>query len=224
MRSCIATKSFWQGVDVPGRALSMVIVDRLPFPSPAEPVFSARCRAIDSEGRSSFMALSLPLAAMDLKQGFGRLIRRPARPRRAGPARGPDYDQALRPVPPRRPAGGPGHPRNQPGADAPGCSVGSAGTGGFGRDVIGDLAGETATRKPAAAHEIPVASFPDAQVLAAFRALAHDRPTGVFPGGFGGRFARGGAGRLFAGVLPGRVLAARVTARSRRRSGRGGSF
>ncbi len=70
-----ATKSFWQGVDVPGRALSMVIVDRLPFPSPAEPVFSARCRAIDSEGRSSFMALSLPLAAMDLKQGFGRLIR-----------------------------------------------------------------------------------------------------------------------------------------------------
>ena len=70
-----ATKSFWQGVDVPGRALSMVIVDRLPFPSPGEPVFSARCRAIDAEGGSSFMALSLPLAAMDLKQGFGRLIR-----------------------------------------------------------------------------------------------------------------------------------------------------
>ena len=70
-----ATKSFWQGVDVPGRALSMVIVDRLPFPSPAEPVFAARCRAIDAEGRSSFIALSLPLAAMDLKQGFGRLIR-----------------------------------------------------------------------------------------------------------------------------------------------------
>ncbi len=70
-----ATKSFWQGVDIPGRALSMVIVDRLPFPSPGEPVFSARCRAIDAEGGSSFMALSLPLAAMDLKQGFGRLIR-----------------------------------------------------------------------------------------------------------------------------------------------------
>ncbi len=70
-----ATKSFWQGVDVPGRALSMVIIDRLPFPSPGDPVFSARCRAIDAEGRSSFMALSLPLAAMDLKQGFGRLIR-----------------------------------------------------------------------------------------------------------------------------------------------------
>ncbi|MCY3694674.1 MAG: ATP-dependent DNA helicase [Chloroflexi bacterium] len=70
-----ATKSFWQGVDIPGRALSMVIVDRLPFPSPAEPVFAARCRAIDAEGRSSFIALSLPLAAMDLKQGFGRLIR-----------------------------------------------------------------------------------------------------------------------------------------------------
>ena len=70
-----ATKSFWQGVDVPGRALSMVIVDRLPFPSPGDPVFAARCRAIDAEGGSSFMSLSLPLAAMDLKQGFGRLIR-----------------------------------------------------------------------------------------------------------------------------------------------------
>ena len=70
-----ATKSFWQGVDIPGQALSMVIIDRLPFPSPGEPVFAARCRAIDAEGRSSFMALSLPLAAMELKQGFGRLIR-----------------------------------------------------------------------------------------------------------------------------------------------------
>lgn len=70
-----ATKSFWQGVDIPGAALSMVIIDRLPFPSPGEPVFSARCRAIDAAGRSSFMALSLPLAAMELKQGFGRLIR-----------------------------------------------------------------------------------------------------------------------------------------------------
>ena len=70
-----ATKSFWQGVDIPGAALSMVIIDRLPFPSPGEPVFSARCRAMDTAGRSSFMALSLPLAAMELKQGFGRLIR-----------------------------------------------------------------------------------------------------------------------------------------------------
>ena len=70
-----ATKSFWQGVDIPGQALSTVIVDRLPFPSPSDPVFAARCRAIDAAGRSSFMALSLPLAAMELKQGFGRLIR-----------------------------------------------------------------------------------------------------------------------------------------------------
>jgi ATP-dependent DNA helicase DinG len=70
-----ATKSFWQGVDVPGRALSMVIVDRLPFPVPGDPVFAARCSAIEAEGGNPFMALSLPLAAIELKQGFGRLIR-----------------------------------------------------------------------------------------------------------------------------------------------------
>ncbi len=70
-----ATKSFWQGVDIPGQALSMVIIDRLPFPAPSDPVFAARCSAIDADGQSSFMTLSLPLAAIDLKQGFGRLIR-----------------------------------------------------------------------------------------------------------------------------------------------------
>ncbi len=67
-----ATKGFWQGVDVRGTQLSLVIIDRLPFPSPSDPVYAARCDAL---GRSWFFELALPLAAIDLKQGFGRLIR-----------------------------------------------------------------------------------------------------------------------------------------------------
>ena len=70
-----ATKGFWQGVDIRGGALAMVIIDRLPFPAPSDPVFAARCRAIEQQKGSSFGALSLPLTAIDLKQGFGRLIR-----------------------------------------------------------------------------------------------------------------------------------------------------
>jgi ATP-dependent DNA helicase DinG len=70
-----ATQSFWEGVDVPGEALSMVIIDRLPFAPPNDPVMSARLRALEAEGRDGFSELQVPAAALSLRQGFGRLIR-----------------------------------------------------------------------------------------------------------------------------------------------------
>ncbi len=70
-----ATASFWEGVDVPGDALSMVIIDKLPFASPGDPVVKARLGAIEERGGSSFGEYTLPSAAITLKQGFGRLIR-----------------------------------------------------------------------------------------------------------------------------------------------------
>lgn len=69
------TNSFWEGVDVPGDALSSVIVVRLPFSSPEEPVFKARAKHLTLQGHNSFTELSLPEAIMRFKQGFGRLIR-----------------------------------------------------------------------------------------------------------------------------------------------------
>ncbi len=71
----LATASFWQGVDVVGEALSCVIVDKLPFASPAEPVTAARIEAIDARGDSAFEEYQLPLAILTLEQGLGRLIR-----------------------------------------------------------------------------------------------------------------------------------------------------
>lgn len=71
----VATMGFWEGVDVPGRALRLVIIDKLPFAVPSDPVVAARHRAVEEEGRSSFAELSVPDAAIALKQGFGRLIR-----------------------------------------------------------------------------------------------------------------------------------------------------
>jgi ATP-dependent DNA helicase DinG len=71
-----ATHSFWEGVDAPGDTLRLVALCRLPFRSPNEPVFKARCEALDKKGGSSFMELSLPEAVMKFKQGFGRLMRR----------------------------------------------------------------------------------------------------------------------------------------------------
>lgn len=71
----VATMGFWEGVDVPGRALRLVVIDKLPFAVPTDPVVAARHRAIEEEGRSSFAELSVPEAAIALKQGFGRLIR-----------------------------------------------------------------------------------------------------------------------------------------------------
>ena len=70
-----ATASFWQGVDVPGEQLSCVIVDRLPFAVPSDPVVAARVRALQEDGRNAFAEFQVPQAVLALKQGFGRLIR-----------------------------------------------------------------------------------------------------------------------------------------------------
>jgi ATP-dependent DNA helicase DinG len=70
-----ATSSFWQGVDVPGAQLSCVIVDRLPFAVPSDPVVAARVRALQEDGRNAFDEYQVPEAVLALKQGFGRLIR-----------------------------------------------------------------------------------------------------------------------------------------------------
>ncbi len=75
-RVLFATDSFWEGVDVPGDALQQVVITRLPFQVPVDPVYLARQERITSRGGNPFMELALPRAAMKLKQGFGRLIRR----------------------------------------------------------------------------------------------------------------------------------------------------
>jgi len=71
----VATMSFWEGVDVPGWALRLVILDKIPFAPPTDPVVAARCGRIDREGGNGFSQYSVPSAGMTLKQGFGRLIR-----------------------------------------------------------------------------------------------------------------------------------------------------
>jgi ATP-dependent DNA helicase DinG len=70
-----ATSSFWQGVDVRGEQLSCVIIDKLPFAVPSDPVVAARQRFIDEQGGTSFYEYSVPQAIISLKQGLGRLIR-----------------------------------------------------------------------------------------------------------------------------------------------------
>jgi ATP-dependent DNA helicase DinG len=70
-----AAHSFWEGVDVPGDALSLVIIDRLPFASPGDPVVAARIRQLEARGEEAFGGYQLPQAALALRQGFGRLIR-----------------------------------------------------------------------------------------------------------------------------------------------------
>ena len=70
-----ATSSFWQGVDVQGEQLSCVIIDRLPFAVPTDPVVAARVKSIDAEGGNAFFQYQVPAAVISLKQGFGRLIR-----------------------------------------------------------------------------------------------------------------------------------------------------
>ncbi|WPB59449.1 ATP-dependent DNA helicase [Xylophilus sp. GOD-11R] len=72
----VASASFWEGVDVPGDALQMVVIDKLPFPPPNDPLVEARAQRLESEGRSAFNAYFVPEAAVALKQGAGRLIRR----------------------------------------------------------------------------------------------------------------------------------------------------
>ena len=69
------TDSFWEGVDVPGRALEQIIITRLPFRVPTEPIQIARCESIEQQGGNPFMLYTVPQAIIRLKQGFGRLIR-----------------------------------------------------------------------------------------------------------------------------------------------------
>ena len=72
----VASASFWEGIDIPGEALQLVIIDKLPFPPPGDPLVEARCQRLEREGRSAFADYSVPEAAVALKQGAGRLIRR----------------------------------------------------------------------------------------------------------------------------------------------------
>ncbi|MGN1281153.1 MAG: ATP-dependent DNA helicase [Succinivibrio sp.] len=72
----IGTASFWAGVDVPGKALSLVIIDKLPFTTPSDPIFKARCNYYDAHHKGrSFIDIAVPEAVIDLRQGVGRLIR-----------------------------------------------------------------------------------------------------------------------------------------------------
>jgi ATP-dependent DNA helicase DinG len=71
----VGTASFWEGVDVPGRALRGLMIAKFPFRVPTDPVTAAHCEAIDARGGNSFSDYMLPHAALRLKQGFGRLVR-----------------------------------------------------------------------------------------------------------------------------------------------------
>lgn len=71
----VATMGFWEGIDIKGEGLSLVIIDKLPFAPKDDPVLEARCRLINSEGGNAFVEHQIPLAAISLKQGVGRLIR-----------------------------------------------------------------------------------------------------------------------------------------------------
>jgi ATP-dependent DNA helicase DinG len=71
----IATSTFWQGVDVPGESLSLLVIDKLPFSAPGDPLHEARCEAVEQNGGDWFRDYALPMAMLQLRQGFGRLIR-----------------------------------------------------------------------------------------------------------------------------------------------------
>ncbi|MGZ4441175.1 MAG: ATP-dependent DNA helicase, partial [Gaiellaceae bacterium] len=71
----LATSTFWQGVDVPGESLSLLVIDKLPFSAPGDPLHEARCEAVEQAGGDWFRDYALPTAMLQLRQGFGRLIR-----------------------------------------------------------------------------------------------------------------------------------------------------
>ena len=71
----VATLGFWEGLDIPGRSLQLVIMDKLPFPRPDDPLWVARRQAAEAAGLSAFQVVDLPRAAMLMAQGAGRLIR-----------------------------------------------------------------------------------------------------------------------------------------------------
>ena len=103
----LGTGSFWEGVDVRGRALSIVAIDKLPFASPADPLMMARLEYIRRQGGNGFMEHQLPQAALALKQGAGRLLRDQADygvvvlcdPRITGKRYGDKFLQSLQPMP-----------------------------------------------------------------------------------------------------------------------------
>lgn len=76
-KNCVllGTQSFWEGVDVKGQGLRLVIIDKLPFASPADPLVRARSKALEEAGENPFMVYQIPQAILNLKQGVGRLIR-----------------------------------------------------------------------------------------------------------------------------------------------------
>jgi ATP-dependent DNA helicase DinG len=74
-RVLVGSQSFWEGVDVRGEALSLVIIDKLPFAPPDDPVLAARIEVMEKKGMNGFMHHTLPEAIINLKQGAGRLIR-----------------------------------------------------------------------------------------------------------------------------------------------------
>lgn len=71
----VATSSFWEGVDIPGHALRLVVLEKIPFSVPSDPIVKARSARLEEQGENAFMKLFVPAAALALKQGFGRLIR-----------------------------------------------------------------------------------------------------------------------------------------------------
>ncbi len=71
----VATSTFWQGIDVPGESLSLLVIDKLPFAAPGDPLVEARCERISERGGDWFREYALPAAVLQLRQGFGRLIR-----------------------------------------------------------------------------------------------------------------------------------------------------
>ncbi len=73
----LGLESFWEGVDLPGKDLEILVVARLPFPHPAEPILEAEAERLRAQGRNDFRELSLPLAVLKLRQGLGRLVRTP---------------------------------------------------------------------------------------------------------------------------------------------------
>lgn len=73
----VGTRSFWEGIDAPGRACVLVVIDKLPFPTPADPLLAARRERIEAAGGSGWRSVDLPAAALTLSQGVGRLIRGP---------------------------------------------------------------------------------------------------------------------------------------------------
>jgi ATP-dependent DNA helicase DinG len=71
----VATSTFWQGIDVPGESLSLLVIDKLPFAAPGDPLVEARCERIAEQGGDWFREYAVPAAVLQLRQGFGRLIR-----------------------------------------------------------------------------------------------------------------------------------------------------